>query len=84
MAGITATIDFTVLREQWLSYRPMAEIAQHWTITGNQLIRLRVVLGFPPRNDRKRRHKPTRDDRILDPSPVPHFFIDLKMVYIFL
>lgn len=69
MAGDTTRIERRTLQSQWDSYLPMGAICQHWTITVHQLIRLREVWGLPPRNDRKRRHKPTRLDRILDPSP---------------
>lgn len=60
MAGNTATIDVVVLRSQWDAYVPMVEICTHWTITKDQLIRLRDLWEFPRRNDRKRRHKPPR------------------------
>jgi hypothetical protein len=69
MAGNTAIIDRTTLERQWSAYLPMGAICQHWTVTVHQLIRLREAWGLPPRNDRRRRHKPTRADRILDPSP---------------
>ncbi len=68
MAGKTATIDETTLRVQWDSYLPMGAICQHWTITVHQLVRLREVWGLPPRNDRKRRYKPSRIERMLDPD----------------
>lgn len=69
MAGNTAVINEQTLRAQWASYMPMQAIAQYWTVSHHQIIRLRVAWGMPPRNDRRRRHKPSRDDRILDPSP---------------
>ena len=47
----------------------MGAICQHWTITVHQLVRLRVAWDLPPRNDRKRRYKPSRDERLLDPDP---------------
>jgi hypothetical protein len=69
MAGNTAAIDAATLRVQWSSYVPMGAICQHWTITVHQLVRLRVAWELPPRNDRKRRYKPSRDERLLDPDP---------------
>jgi hypothetical protein len=63
MAGNTATIDATVLQIQWDAYVPMVEICAHWTITKDQLIRLRDVWGFQRRNDRRRRYKPPRARR---------------------
>lgn len=68
MAGITATIDRLTLRAQWDSYIPMAVICQHWTITKDQLVRLRDVWELPLRLDRKRRYKPSRLERMLDPD----------------
>jgi hypothetical protein len=68
MAGNTAAIDAATLRVQWLGYVPMGAICQHWTITVHQLVRLRVAWELPPRNDRKRRYKPSRDERLLDPD----------------
>jgi hypothetical protein len=68
MAGNTAAIDAATLRVQWSSYVPMGAICQHWTITVHQLVRLRVAWELPPRNDRRRRYKPSRDERLLDPD----------------
>jgi hypothetical protein len=68
MAGDTSRIDTATLRLQWDSYLPMGAICQHWTITVHQLVRLRVAWELPPRNDRKRRYKPSRDERLLDPD----------------
>jgi hypothetical protein len=68
MAGNTAAIDAATLRVQWSSYVPMNAICQHWTITVHQLVRLRVAWELPPRNDRKLRYKPSRDERLLDPD----------------
>lgn len=69
MAGNTAVIDRATLKAQWDSYQPMQSIASHWTVTVHQIIRLRVVWQFPPRNDRSRRYKPSRTERLLDLSP---------------
>lgn len=68
MAGNTSIISVVTLRAQWDSYIPIGAICQHWTITAHQLVRLREVWGFPPRNDRKRRYKPSRVERMLDPD----------------
>jgi hypothetical protein len=66
MAGNTSRIDAATLRLQWSSYQPMASICSHWTITVHQLVRLRVAWNLPPRNDRSRRYKPSRQERLLD------------------
>lgn len=68
MAGNTATIDRETLRVQWDSYLPMAAICQHWTITIDQLVRLRDIWSLTPRNDRRRRYKPGRDDKFPEPD----------------
>jgi len=68
MAGNTAIIDRATLKAQWDSYQPLQSIAAYWTVSVHQLIRLRVVWEFEPRNDRKRRYKPSRIERLLDPD----------------
>lgn len=68
MAGNTSRIDAAILRVQWASYLPMAAICSHWTISKDQLIRLRNVWQLPLRLDRKRRYKPSRAERMLDPD----------------
>jgi len=68
MAGNTATIDFTTLRIQWDSHRIMASICSHWSITKDQLIRLKAVVPLPPRHDRRLRFKPKRSE-YRDPTP---------------
>jgi hypothetical protein len=69
MAGNTAVIDRQTLRAQWEAYIPLQVIAQFWTVSSHQLVRLREVWNLPPRNDRKRRYKPSRCERMLDPTP---------------
>ena len=69
MAGNTAVIDQATLRKQWDSYIPMAAICQYWSVTTDQLVRLRSAWNLPPRLDRKRRYKPGRAERMLDPTP---------------
>lgn len=68
MAGNTATIDFATLKIQWASHSAMAAICTHWTITKDQLIRLKAVVPLPPRHDRRFRFKPKRCE-IRDPTP---------------
>lgn len=69
MAGNTAVIDQATLRAQWEAYVPVGAICQHWTVTVHQIVRLREAWNLPPRNDRKRRYKPSRAERMLDPTP---------------
>lgn len=67
MAGNTSTINFATLRIQWDSHSSMAAICTHWTISKDQLIRLRDVLPLPKRHDRSLRFKPKRAGNV-DPT----------------
>ena len=67
-AGNTAAIDFKTLRVQWASHLSMHLICTHWTITKDQLIRLKTVADLPPRHDRRLRFRPQRGE-IKDPTP---------------
>lgn len=67
MAGVTSTIDVSVLKVQWDSHSSMAAICTYWTITKDQLIRLRDFHGLPARQDRRLRWKPKRSDYV-DPT----------------
>lgn len=62
MAGNTTRIDIGVLRVQWDSHSSMAAICTHWTITRDQLIRLKHVVPLAPRHDRRLRVKPPREE----------------------
>ena len=58
MAGNTATIDVQAFRLQWDAGVPMAVLCSHWTITKDQLIRLKAVWELPLRHDRARKRCP--------------------------
>jgi len=60
MAGDTARIDLQTLQMQWASHSSYAQICTYWTVTRDQIIRLRNVLPLPPRHDRRLRHRPAR------------------------
>jgi hypothetical protein len=66
MQGNTATISLTAFRCDWLTHMPMRELCERWTITRDQVIRLKHVWQLPPRHDRKLRAKPERQR---DPTP---------------
>lgn len=68
MAGNTATIDLNLLKVQWDSHSAMVAICTHWTITKDQLIRLKSVVPLAPRHDRRFRFKPKRSE-CRDPTP---------------
>lgn len=60
--GNTATIDVATLRLHWSSHSSMAAICTYWSISRDQLIRLRDVHRLSKRHDRRKRHKPPRAD----------------------
>jgi hypothetical protein len=66
--GNTATINFSTLRIHWDSHAPMAAICSHFSISKDQLIRLKKVVPLPPRHDRRLRFKPKRSE-MRDPTP---------------
>lgn len=66
MAGVTATISITAFRADWDTHMPIAALCQRWTITKDQVLRLRDIWHLPLRNDRRLRFKPERQR---DPTP---------------
>jgi hypothetical protein len=66
MAGDTSRIDIATLTVQWASHSSYAAICSFWTVTREQIIRLKRVIPLPPRHDRRLRFRPPRCDR---PSP---------------
>lgn len=66
MAGITATISVESFRADWCDHTPIVQLCEMYSITKDQVIRLRDVWQLPLRNDRKLRSKPERQR---DPSP---------------
>ena len=66
MAGNTATISLTAFRADWLTHMPMRSLCDRYTITRDQVIRLKHVWALPPRHDRRFRAKPLRQ---ADPTP---------------
>lgn len=64
--GNTATIDFQSLRLQWAAHVPIAQLCQNFTVSRDQMTRLKFVLHLPPRHDRSLRFKPSRPK---PPSP---------------
>lgn len=67
MAGNTATISVQAFRADWMTHMPIAALCERWTITKDQVIRLRDVWSLPLRNDRRHRYKPKK--RPVDPTP---------------
>jgi hypothetical protein len=69
MAGNTSRIDIETLKLQWASHSSYAALCSFWTVTREQVIRLKHVIPLPPRHDRRLRHRPSRDDLFYDPPP---------------
>ena len=61
MRGNTTAIDVQMLRMQWSSHSSMASICMFWTVSRDQLIRLRDVHQLPKRHNRSLRQKPDRE-----------------------
>jgi hypothetical protein len=68
MAGVTATISVSAFRADWETHIPMRALCERYTITRDQVIRLRDVWQLPLRNDRRLRFKPKRCE-MRDPTP---------------
>lgn len=66
MRGNTATISLTAFRADWMTHMPMRQLCQRYTISRDQVIRLKHVWQLPPRHDRRLRAKPARQR---DPTP---------------
>jgi len=58
--GNTATISLTAFRADWLTHLPMRDLCQRYTVSRDQVIRLKHVWELPPRHDRRMRSKPRR------------------------
>lgn len=68
MAGVTATISIQAFRADWETHMPISALCERWTITKDQVIRLRDVWRLPLRTDRRLRWKPRRCE-MRDPTP---------------
>ena len=66
MTGNTATICVERFRSEWIDNVPIASLCQRWTISKDQVIRLRTLWDLPPRHDRKKRYRPAA---MVDPTP---------------
>jgi len=64
--GDTSRIDIAVLKVQWASHSSYASLCTFWTVSRDQLVRLRDVIPLAPRHDRRLRYKPPRPEK---PTP---------------
>jgi len=60
MAGNTARIDIVQFRKDWGSHIPISALCVRYTVTKDQVVRLRNVWHLPLRLDRSLRFKPPR------------------------
>lgn len=66
MRGNTAAINVTQFRVDWGAGLPIAVICEKWTVSRDQVIRLRDHWSLPKRTDHKARPRPPRGR---DPTP---------------
>jgi len=60
--GNTATINVATFRADWAAGLPIAVLCTNYTISRDQVIRLRDVWDLPLRHDRRGRHVAKRKD----------------------
>ncbi len=65
MAGNTTTIDLATFSADWNANLPLAVICDRWTVSKDQVSRLRLRWNLQPRTDRRSRHKPAQS---IDPT----------------
>jgi hypothetical protein len=58
MAGNTAVISMTQFSADWAAHIPIAALCERYTVTKDQVLRLKVIWNLPPRHDRSLRVKP--------------------------
>lgn len=58
MAGNTAVISVMQFTADWAAHVPISALCERYTVTKDQVLRLKVVWQLPPRHDRKLRAKP--------------------------
>lgn len=68
MAGVTATISVVAFRADWDSHMPIAALCVRYSISKDQVIRLRDLWDLELRINRKLRYKPARGET-RDPTP---------------
>lgn len=68
MRGNTATISVQAFRADWLTHMPISALCCRYSVSKDQIIRLRDVWQLPPRHDRRFRFKPKRSEQ-RDPTP---------------
>jgi hypothetical protein len=67
MAGNTTAISVAVFKAAWSAHVPIRHLCVAFSITRDQVTRLKFVWNLPPRYDRALRWKPGKEDR--EPEP---------------
>ena len=68
MAGNTAVISLVKFATDWAAHVPISALCERYTVTKDQVLRLKVIWNLSPRHDRRLRQKPkwapkpTRDE----------------------
>lgn len=68
MAGNTATIIIEQFRRAWDEHVPIRLLCTMFTVSRDQVTRLKFIWGLSPRHDRRLRRKPSRDERFPEPT----------------
>lgn len=66
--GNTAAIDIAAFRAAWDRHIPIRQLCADFTVSRDQVTRLKFVWSLAPRHDRSLRFKPGREDREPDPD----------------
>lgn len=66
--GNTSTISIVAFKAQWDSHVPIRQLCENFTVSRDQVTRLKFVWNLAPRHDRRLRFKPKRAD-MRDPTP---------------
>jgi hypothetical protein len=66
--GSTSTVDVVQFRAAWEAHVPIRQICVDFTVSRDQVTRLKFVWNLPPRHDRALRWKPSPEDREPDPD----------------
>lgn len=64
--GNTATICVATFRADWMAHVTMRDLCERYTVSRDQVVRLRDYWQLPKRHDRKLRRKP---ERLPPPTP---------------
>ena len=68
MAGNTAVISMVKFATDWAAHVPISALCERYTVTKDQVLRLKTIWQLAPRHDRRLRQKPkwapkpTRDE----------------------